>query len=127
MDTATYYFDYPVTLSLTELSKSFTVSWSIGGNYKTGSCPDVSTVVTVSAPANDFVTGGGFIIPTNSGGTMGGAPVNGLKNNFGFNLKYNKAGKLQGNLNTIIRKKESDGTITLYQVKSNFANSLVVT
>lgn len=127
-ETATFYLDYKVDLSSTILSKSFTVAWGIGGNYKTGSsCPDNTIVITVSAPANDFVTGGGFIIPTNSGGTIGGTPVNGLKNNFGFNLKFNKAGRLQGNWNTIIRRSEINGTITMYQVKSNVTNSILVT
>ncbi|MEO6733874.1 MAG: T9SS type A sorting domain-containing protein, partial [Ferruginibacter sp.] len=94
-----------------------------------GNCSD-NPLVTVSTRSDGFVTGGGFIIPTKSGGTagktIGGPAVDGLKNNFGFNLKFNKAGKLQGNWNTIIRRIEN-GKVVIYQVKSNYATNLVIT
>src|SRR5262249_30379439 len=46
----------------------------------------------------------------------------GKKNNFGYNVKYNKSGKsLQGKLNAIIRK---NGRV--YQIKTNSMDSLVV-
>src|SRR2546427_5739726 len=61
----------------------------------------------------------------NSAGTIAGDP--GTKNNFGFNVKYNKSGtSLQGNLNTIVRRKESDGIQHVYQIKGNSMTSLAV-
>lgn len=42
-------------------------------------------------------------------------------------MKFNKAGRLQGNWHTIIRRSEINGTITMYQVTSNVTNSLLVT
>jgi hypothetical protein len=108
----------------------FTLSLGTPSNYTIPSTCSDNPLVTVSAKTTDFVTGGGYIIPINSGGTpgktIGGAEVNGLKNNFGFNIKYNKGGKLQGNWNTTIRRREGD-KVVVYQVKSNTAASYVVT
>jgi hypothetical protein len=111
-------------------SNSVTFTLNATGNYAiSGNCAD-NPVVTVSANSDGFVTGGGFIIPTNSGGRLsnffGANTVNGLKNNFGFNIKTNKSGKLQGNWNTVIRRREGD-KVVVYQVKSNTANNLNVT
>jgi hypothetical protein len=93
-------------------------------NYYTRNSSDDNTEVTVSKPLNDFITGGGYLVLTNSGGVKAGDA--GSKNNFGFNVKYNKSGtNLQGNINTIIRKTESDG-LHVYQVKGNQMNSLSV-
>jgi hypothetical protein len=62
-------------------------------------------VVNVYKPLNDFITGGGYIIPTRSNGTY--AADAGRKSNFGFNVRYNKTGKsLQGNINVIFRRKK---------------------
>jgi hypothetical protein len=128
--TATFTKDTTITLSSTKLSKTFDISWSIGGNYANGTnCPETSTEVTVSAPANDFVTGGGYIIPVASGGTKGGVYTNGYKNNFGFNVKWNKNyTNLQGSFNTIIRRSDpTDGNkIHTYQVKSNKPTALII-
>jgi hypothetical protein len=128
--TATFTKDTTIGLTSTKLSKTFDVSWTIGGNYTNGrNCPETGTEVTVSAPANDFVTGGGYIVPVASGGTKGGANTNGYKNNFGFNVKWNKNfTNLQGSFNTIIRRSEpTDGNrIHTYQVKSNKPAALIV-
>jgi hypothetical protein len=57
-------------------------------------------------------------------GVKGGAA--GSKNNFGFNVKYNKAKtNLQGNMNIIVRRLETDG-LYVYQIKGNVMTSLVV-
>jgi hypothetical protein len=46
--------------------------------------------------------------------------VAGTKNNFGFNVKYNKSGtNLQGNINTLVR---NNGRV--YQIKGNSMTSL---
>jgi hypothetical protein len=50
----------------------------------------------------------------------------GSKNNFGFNVKFNKKGKsLQGNVTTMIRKTEVDG-LHIYKIKANKIQSLAV-
>ncbi|MDI6050064.1 Ig-like domain repeat protein, partial [Flavobacterium sp. XS2P24] len=69
---------------------------------------------------NEFITGGGHIIPVDSKGQY--ASDSGKKVNFGFNVKWNKSVKnLQGNLNLIFRK---EGKV--YQIKSTAMNSLSI-
>jgi hypothetical protein len=128
-----YSAKYTISLKSTEFSGTviFNLGTNTNSNYEISSnCVD-NPIVTVSSKSDGFVTGGGFVIPTNAGGSLatpvnGINPINGLKNNFGFNMKYNKAGKLQGNWNTIIRRNEG-GKIVVYQVKSNVASTLIVT
>ena len=93
--------------------------------FATGIYSD-NPLVTVSTNSVGFVTGGGYILPANSGGTIGGTLVSGLKNNFGFNIKSGNSGILQGNWNSIIRRREN-GQVVNYQVKSNNASNLVIT
>ena len=82
-------------------SQSFTVGIRVNNYYTRNSSFD-NTVITVSKPLNDFITGGGYLILSNAAGLTAGSP--GTKNNFGFNVKYNKSGtNLQGNINTIVR------------------------
>ena len=84
-------------------------------------------VVTISKPLGDlFITGGGYLTLTNSSGIKAGTV--GTKNNYGFNVKYNKnRTSLQGNINSIIRRLENDGIIHVYQIKGNSMTSLSVT
>jgi hypothetical protein len=114
-----------VTLSLGGSdSESFTIG-IIVNNYYARNSSDDNTVVTVSKPLNDFVTGGGYLVLERSAGEKSGDV--GRKNNFGFNIKYNKKGtNLQGNINTIVRRKEADGVVHVYQIKGNVMNSLSV-
>jgi hypothetical protein len=123
------------TIGLKSIEYSGTVIFTLGttstSNYTISATCSDNPIVTVSSKSDGFVTGGGFIIPTNACGSLatpvnGVNPINGLKNNFGFNMKYNKAGKLQGNWNTIIRRNEG-GKVVVYQVKSNVASTLIVT
>jgi hypothetical protein len=100
----------------------FTYRIEVAGYYQAS---EESFVVNVYKPLNDFITGGGHIIPTASAGTY--ASDAGRKTNFGFNVRYNKTGKnLQGNINTIFRRKESDGIVHVYQIKGNSMTSLSV-
>jgi Putative metal-binding motif len=105
---------------------SFTIGIEVGtpdGYYVRNSADD-NTVLTVYKPLGDFVTGGGYIIPTQSSGTY--ASTSGLKMNFGLNVKFNKRGtNLQGGVNIIFRK-DVAGTIRTYQIKSNSMTSLGV-
>ena len=99
-------------------SVQFTVG-IIVGNYYTRNASTDNTIVTLSKPlATEFITGGGYLTLTNSAGLKAGDA--GSKNNFGFNVKYNKAGtNLQGNMNIIVR---SGGRV--YQIKGNAMTSL---
>jgi hypothetical protein len=80
-------------------------------NFYTGSA--TTSVVEVAQPDGNFITGGGYLTMTNSGGTL--AATANSKMNYGFNVKYTKGSKPQpqGHLNIIFRI----GTRT-YQIKS---------
>jgi hypothetical protein len=76
-------------------------------------------------PQNEFITGGGYVKPTQSAGKL--SAESGRKANFGFNVKYTKSGtNLQGNINYIFRRLEDDGIIHVYQVKGNAMSTLTV-
>jgi len=110
-----------VPFSINGDAQQFTIG-VIVNNYYIRDNSDDNTVVTVSKPLNDFITGGGYLILENSAGIKAGDA--GKKNNFGFNVKYNKNGtNLQGNINTIIRKTEN-GVLHVYQIKGNAMTSL---
>ena len=87
------------------------------GNY----IGNTQTVINVSRSSlTEFITGGGHVKPTVSGGTY--ASDAGKKTNFGFNVKFNKSMKsLQGKVNIIFRK----GT-EVYQIKSTSNTSLSI-
>ncbi len=118
--TATY--NYPVTISGD--AQQFTIG-IIVNNYYCRNSSDDNTVVTVAKPLGElFITGGGYLVLTSSAGIKAGTA--GTKNNFGFNVKYNKARtNLQGSINTIVRKMEA-GVMRVYQVKGNAMTSLAV-
>ena len=100
-------------------SKDFTIGIVVD-NYYTRDASDENTVVTVSKPLNSFITGGGYLIMTNSAGLYPGAQ--GTKVNFGFSVKYNKKGtNLQGRVNIIVR---NGGRV--YQIRSNAIDQLAV-
>ena len=111
-------------LSLSNLNVIYKVDWTISGNYSAGDCGDKDALITVSFPTSEFVTGGGYVLPTNNnitGATPTGANA-GVKNNFGFNMKYNnRMTNLQGNFNTIVRRGNK-----VYHIKSNNPASLTV-
>jgi hypothetical protein len=93
-------------------------------NYYTRNSSSEDAVVCVALPLTSaFITGGGYLKMTNSSGIKAGDP--GTRNNFGFNVKYNNSGtSLQGQINTIIRRMESDGLLHVYQIKGNSMTSL---
>jgi hypothetical protein len=97
----------------------------IVSNYYTRNNSNDNVMINVYQPNGDFITGGGYLLLTgNSNGAYKGDTAS--KNNFGFNVKYNKNGSnLQGNINTIIRRTEG-GIARIYQVKGNAMTSLSV-
>ena len=114
---------YNWNITISGNSQSFTIGIIIGGYYTRNSSTE-NTVITVSQPIPNFVTGGGYLILSNSAGIKSGDV--GSKNNFGFNAKYNQRGNtLQGNINSIVRKTEIDG-LHVYQIKGNRLTSLAV-
>lgn len=126
--TGTVSFDWLVDLGNNKDSESVMVGIVVGSlddnGYYLHSDANDNTVVTVYKPDGDFVTGGGTIHPDNSAGQY--ASTNGLKVNFGYNVKYNKGGKkLIGHANIIFRI-DQGGQIHTYQIKGNAVQSLGV-
>jgi hypothetical protein len=91
-------------------------------HYYSRNAPIEDTVITVSKPiGTNFITGGGYMVLSESAGQYPG--LDGLKSNFGFNVKYNSSGKnLQGRVNVIVRG--TDGRV--YQIKGNVMRTLSV-
>jgi hypothetical protein len=99
-------------------SESFTIGIIVDGYYTRDSAAD-NTVITVSKPIQNSITGGGYLINESSAGIFAGD--SGLKTNFGFNVKFNKKlTNLQGHVNIIIRQGDR-----VYQIKTNATRSLV--
>jgi len=98
------------------------LDYSIGiviDGYYTRDDTNDNTVIVVSKPTTYFITGGGYLINQNSGGTYSGDT--GLKTNFGLNIKFTKKlTNLQGRVTIIIRQ---NGLV--YQIKTNALSSLV--
>jgi hypothetical protein len=116
--TATY--NWPVDIGA-DNAKDFTIGVVVSGYYRRNASQD-NTIVTVSRSLKEFVSGGGYLQLTHSAGQKAGDA--GSKNNFGFNVKFNRSAKnLQGNFNTIFRRTEADG-VHVYQVKGNVLNTL---
>jgi len=92
---AVYTYNMPVNIG-SNLSQTTLVTWTFSGNFANSTlCNDINTEVTVSTRTSDFVTGGGFVVLASSSGTYKGDA--GSKNNFGFNVKWNKSlSNLQG-------------------------------
>ena len=104
-------------------SETFTIGISVN-NYYDRYDPSENSLITISKPLDDFVTGGGFILLENSGGIYAGDL--GSKTNFGLNVKFNKKGtNLQGKVLILVRRTEPDGVHT-YRIKSNKLNSMAI-
>ena len=114
---------YDWNVNIVGMSETFEIGIIVDGYY-TRDHADDNVLVTVSQPLPDFVTGGGYLILQNPAGMVAGNV--GSKNNFGFNVKFNKKGtNLQGNMTTMIRKTEVDG-LHIYKIKANNIKSLAV-
>lgn len=100
--------------------------WTKASDHYTGEAGP--NLVTLALPGQDYVTGGGHYVMSNSAGTYAGTA--GAKMNFGFTMKWNKSGQnLQGQINVIFRKLETVNGIQqwkVYQIKSNAINSMSV-
>src|SRR6266852_794584 len=116
-------------------STQYTVGIVVGGYYSNAIKRSTSlddTVVTISQVGAGMITGGGYLMMQNSAGTIAGDPS--TKNNFGFNVKYNKSGtNLQGNINSIVRSSTCVAGVNcqnpapyVYQIKGNSMTALAV-
>ena len=101
-----------------------------GGYFRNNPACFGLTPITIYKPGTEFIAGGGYLmLEKPSGSIQADIPS---KNNFGFNVKYNKKGtNLQGNINTIVRKtilNTGTGEYELhdYQIKGNVLSSLTV-
>lgn len=111
-------YDWDVSLQPNATAATFDIGVEIDGFY-TGVADDL--LITVARPNGDFITGGGYLVNDASVGAYAGG--DGLKTNFGFNVKFNKKlTNLMGHFNAIVR--QDDGTIL--KIKSNATDSLVV-
>jgi hypothetical protein len=101
-----------------------------GGYFRNNPACFGNTLITIYKPGTEFIAGGGYLMLEKPSGTIQADIPS--KNNFGFNVKYNKKGtNLQGNINTIVRKtilNTATGEYELneYQVKGNALSSLTV-
>jgi hypothetical protein len=96
-----------------------TVGTTVNAYYTRDDSGD-DVVVTVAKPLDDFITGGGYIVTTDSGGVY--ANDVGAHANYGFHVKFNKKGtNLQGRATLIVRSGDR-----VYQIKSNSLDSLGV-
>ncbi|MHC4594215.1 MAG: PKD domain-containing protein, partial [Planctomycetota bacterium] len=110
-------FEWMVDLASAD-SQSFMIGIIVDGYYSRNDSAD-NTIVTVSKPIENSVTGGGYLVNESPAGIFAGD--SGLKTNFGFNVKFNKKlTNLQGHVNIIIRQGDR-----VYQVKTNAMWSLV--
>ena len=100
----------------------YVVTWVVN-NYYTAPTTD-QAVIEVYQNNGDFITGGGYVIPTASAGQYASDP--GSKTNFGFNVKFNKTNKnLQGSMTVIFRRTVGNVKHN-FQIKSNSMTSLGV-
>ncbi len=103
---------------------TYTVRTIVSGYYVRDNVLD-DELITIAKPLDNSITGGGFIVNSDSAGRY--AADDGQKTNFGFNVKFNKKGtNVQGKVNIILRQTASDGVVHRYQIKSTAVSSLGV-
>jgi hypothetical protein len=100
-------------------SLTYNVGIVVGNYYLRDDAAD-DTVITISKPGTEFITGGGFLVMSRSAGQYPGTP--GSKTNFGFYIRYPQKGKNpDGNVLITVR---NDGHT--YQIRSTSITSLAV-
>ena len=106
-------------------ARTLNVGVVVGGSYARDAGAD-DTLVSVFKPlASSFVAGGGTLVLSTPAGAKAGDV--GSKTNVAVSVKYNKGGtNLQGSVNVLTRRTESDGVVHTYQVKGTALTSLTV-
>lgn len=122
--TGTVIYNWPVDIGNAD-AEEFRIGIQVS-NYYTRNSSEEDDIVTVYKPLNDFATGGGYLIMTESSeGVIAGDA--GTRSNFGFNIKFNPSGtNLKGRVRALVRRLESDGILHTYQIKGNQMQSLAV-
>ncbi|TRZ76714.1 MAG: HYR domain-containing protein, partial [Bacteroidetes bacterium] len=93
-------------------------------NYYSCDLAVENTVVEVYEATGDYLTGGGYVVPTLSSGKYGAD--NGKKTNFGFDLNFDDKGTiLDGRVNILLRR-TVDGVQKLYQIRSTSITAVAV-
>ncbi len=116
--TAVVTFDWLVDIGSDD-SQSFTIGTIVGGFYARDDEAD-NTVVTVSQPTSDFVTGSGFLVNHGSAGLYAGD--DGLHTNFGLTVKFKPSlTDLKGQAHIVVRQAGR-----VYQINTTTLQSLVV-
>ena len=109
-----------------EGGKQFEINMD-ANHYYTGTT-SFPTLVTLALPGQEFVTGGGHAVISQSAGSY--PATAGTKMNFGFNMKWNNSGRnIKGRINIIYRRWQLYNNIWQwrnYQIKSNAIHSMSI-
>ena len=94
---------------------TYQIGLRIGGHYLRDAAADDVTV-TVGAPTEDFITGGGSLVSSQSAGAKGAA--NGTPQKFNFNLLYD-SGAVKGSFRLTFSRTEADGHAHDYAIEAD--------
>jgi len=105
--------------------QTFRVGIMVDPNYYVrNNSADDALVTVAKSIAPGFISGGGYLVMTNSAGLKSGQA--GSANNFSFGVKYSGTGSSPlGNFNALVRSRVS-GVVRAYQFKGSRITSLVV-
>ena len=106
--------------SFTGTIRAYQVGTRIGGYYVRDAAADDVTV-TVAAPTENFITGSGSLVSTQSAGAK--AAANGTAQTFTFDLKYDKSGPVKGSLRLTFSRTESDARMHVYAIDADPATT----
>jgi hypothetical protein len=106
-------------------AQTFRVGILVDPNYYVRYSSSDDALVTVAKPLTaGFITGGGYLVMSNSAGLKPGEA--GTLNDFSFGVKYKGSGSNPtGNFTTIMRSRVS-GVLRVYQIKASRITSLTV-
>lgn len=122
--TGTVTYNWQVNLGTAD-TQTFRVGILVDPNYYVRYSATDDALVTVAKPiAPGFISGGGYLVLSNSAGLRPGEV--GTANNFSFGVRYKGNGSSPtGSFNTLVLSRVS-GIVHVYQVKGSTITSLVV-
>jgi pimeloyl-ACP methyl ester carboxylesterase len=103
------------TCSFSATIRAYQVGTRIGGYYLRDAAADDVTI-NVAAPTEDFITGGGSILSSQSAGARSAA--NGTPQKFNFELAYDKSGAVKGLFRVAFSRTE-DGQTHDYVIEAD--------
>jgi MBG domain (YGX type) len=104
------------TCSFSGTIRTYQVGTRIGGYYVRDAAADDVTVA-VAALTEDFITGGGSLLSSQSAGAKGAA--NGTAQKFNFELMYDKSGPVKGSFRIAFSRTESDARAHDYVIEAD--------